>query len=128
MSADRDRQVVDQLHRGASVIEVGRAHGLASPGASIRLVDRALDAVLPRLSPHLRRRLDLQRLDKLVAAWWEPAVTGDLGAAGLVLAAIDVRHRLGLADEPGLSEPQVDGHHRPPGRAEAAPLRSAASR
>jgi hypothetical protein len=92
--ANRDREVVEQLIGGASVTHIGRAHGLASPGASIRLVDRALDAVLPALSRQQQQRVDLARLDRLLQAWWNRAIDGDLAAAGLVLSTIDARSRV----------------------------------
>ena len=105
--ADRDREVVEQLIGGASVTHIGRAHGFVSPGASIRLVDRALDAALPALSRQQQQRVDLARLDRLLQAWWKRATEGDLEAARVVLATIEERTRAlatleaGRADELG---------------------------
>jgi len=96
----RDHDIVDMLVSGTTVSHVGRAHGYSSAGASLRLIDRALDAVLPLLDPDQQRRIDLARLDRILQAWWAPALDGDLDAARLVLATIECRARLGHAGDP----------------------------
>jgi hypothetical protein len=93
-ASNRDRDIVEQLIGGASVSEIGRAHGLTSPGASLRLIDRALDIALPSLDLHQQGRVDLARLDRLIQAWWAPALKGDLDAAGVVLSSIEARTRV----------------------------------
>jgi len=102
--ADRDREVVEQVICGESISHIGRSHGFASPGASIRLVDRALDAVLPTLSRQQQQRVDLARLDCLLQAWWKRATEGDLEAARVVLATIEERTRALAALEAGRAD------------------------
>ena len=107
--AGRDRDVIEQLIGGASVTHVGRAHGLASPGASMRLVDRALDAVLPALTRQQHQRVDLARLDRLLQAWWKRAIDGDPEAARLVLSTIEARARVVAALDGGLPDDSPKG-------------------
>jgi hypothetical protein len=65
-ASNRDRDIVEQLIGGASVSEIGRAHGLTSPGASLRLIDRALDIALPSLDLHQQGRPRCRRRRALV--------------------------------------------------------------
>lgn len=91
---DRDRRVVEQCIEGVSLLTIGQEHGYVSPGPTSRLIDRAVETVLPQLDVRAKRRVDEARLDRLLAAWWQPAVTGDSTAARLVLAILDLRTRL----------------------------------
>jgi len=103
--ARRDGEIVEAVIAGESVAHIGSLHGFTSPGASIRLVDKALDAALPGLSAHQQQRVDLARLDRLLACWWDQAMDGDRQAAEVVLAVIEARAALlagtGIVDEAG---------------------------
>jgi hypothetical protein len=97
----RDREVVEQCIEGESLMTIGQQQGLVSPGPTLRLIDRALETTLPQLDARAQRRIDGARLDRLLAAWWEPAIGGELGAAELVLRILDLRWRLRDADPNG---------------------------
>jgi hypothetical protein len=104
---DRDRDVVERSVAGAAIVEIGRLYGYVSPGPAIRLVERALDLLVPQLDTELQRRLDVARLDRLLAAWWERA-TDDPVAARLVLDVLVTKSRV-RGDEPsGLSGGDAD--------------------
>jgi hypothetical protein len=88
---DRDRDVIERSLAGTPVVEVGRLHGYVSPGPAIRLLERALDLLVPHLDLALQRRLDIARLDRLLASWWGPATDDDPVAARLVLDILETR-------------------------------------
>jgi hypothetical protein len=100
---DRDRDVVERSIAGTPVVEVGRVYGYVSPGPAIRLVERALDLLLPELDATLQRHLDLARLDRLLATWWGRATDDDPVAAQLVLDILVAKSRL-RGEEQGLSD------------------------
>ena len=91
---DRDREVVERSIAGTPLVEIGQIYGFVNPGPAIRLVERALDLVLPRLDPDLQRRLDLARLDRLLSTWWSRATSDDPAAARLVLDLLDTKSRV----------------------------------
>ena len=91
---DRDREIVDRSIAGTPLVEIGQVYGYVSPGPAIRLVERSLDVVLPQLDPDLQRRLDLARLDRLLATWWAGATTDDPVAARLVLEILETKSRI----------------------------------
>ncbi len=91
---DRERQIVELSIAGKPLVEIGHDYGYVSPGPAIRLVERSLDLVLPQLDPDLQRRLDLARLDRLLAAWWDQAMGHDAGAARLILDVIEAKSRI----------------------------------
>ncbi len=100
---DRDRDVVERSLAGTPVVEVGRLYGFVSPGPAIRLVERALDLLVPHLDLALQRRIDVARLDRLLASWWGRATGDDAVAARLVLDIIEARSRVRV-------EEHVDPH------------------
>jgi len=91
---DRDRDVVERSIAGTPLVEIGQVYGYVSPGPAIRLVERSLDLVLPQIDPDLQRRLDLARLDRLLATWWPGATADDPVAARLVLDVLDIKSRI----------------------------------
>jgi hypothetical protein len=91
---ERDRLVVERCIAGDSLLTIGHDHGYVSPGPTLRFIDRAIESCLPQLDGRARHRLEGARLDRLLAAWWQPAVSGDSDAARLVLAILEARTRL----------------------------------
>jgi len=91
---DRDRQIVERSISGMPLVEIGQIYGYVSPGPAIRLVERSLDLVLPQLDADLQRRLDLARLDRLLATWWPGATADDPVAARLVLEVLETKSRI----------------------------------
>ena len=109
---DRDRDVVDRTIAGTPLIEIGRRYGYVSPGPAIRLVERSLDVVLPHLDRELQRRLDLARLDRLLATWWAAATSDDPVAARLVLEILEAKSQI-RGDTRPEPEPGLDGTFGP---------------
>jgi hypothetical protein len=74
--------------------EVGYSHrGSAHRAVSKALAEREVDAV------DQLRHTEIDRLDRLQASVWPKAMSGDVGAAHLIVKIIDRRIRLlGLAD------------------------------
>jgi hypothetical protein len=93
-AAERDRQVVELSIAGEPIVEIGHRFGYVSPGPAIRLVDRAFDLLVPHLEPEMQRRLDMARLDRLLAAWWDRATADDANAARLVLDILTAKEQI----------------------------------
>ena len=97
-SYDREQLVWDLLVEGWDREQIARRIGFASPAR----VSTVVEAALRRrgLTGGLDQRIALQiaRLDRLQARWWEAAMGGDLAAAALVERIIEHRTALfGLA-------------------------------
>ncbi len=93
-AVERDRQVVELSIAGVPIVEIGHRYGYVSPGPAVRLVDRALDVLVPNLDTEMQRRLDMARLDRLLSVWWTPATTDDATAARLVLDILDIKAQI----------------------------------
>lgn len=89
---------------GTPIIDVAHKMGLSIQAAKSLLneVHAALRDDL-KANLELNRELDLQRIDSLLAAYLEPAKTGDIDAARLVLKALAARAELTGAAAPKAS-------------------------
>ena len=93
---ERDVQIVELSLAGVPIMRIGARFGRASRGAAMRLVERALDAELPPLTPDVQRRLDAARLEQLLQVWWPRALEGDAVAAAIVVVILHERRELSL--------------------------------
>jgi hypothetical protein len=100
LAAHRRRVAVELALTGRTYQQIADEMGYANRGTVYRIVQRTLQDRVYESVDDLRR-LEVARLDALQSRYWSRAMSGDLGAAGVVLRVIDRRARLlGLADSP----------------------------
>jgi hypothetical protein len=108
-SYDRDHLIWDLLLAGWDREEIGRRIGYAS---SARM-STALDSLMRRRGfvDALDQSVALQiaRLDRLQASWWDAALQGDLAAAALVERIIEHRSALMGATDADVDVQPVGG-------------------
>ena len=98
-SYEREHLVWDLLLAGWDREEIGRRIGYASPARMSTVIDAAMRkrGVVDALDQGVA--LQLARLDRLQASWWDAAMAGDIAAAALVERIIEHRSALlGLSD------------------------------
>ena len=92
-------RAVELLAAGHSYADIARELGYSHRGSAHRAVSQALTERAVEMVDQYRQ-LELDRLDRLHAALWPQAMSGDLGAIGATLRIIDQRVRL-LGLQPG---------------------------
>src|SRR5215218_6341848 len=98
-SYDREHLVWDLLLAGWDRDEIGRRIGYASPARMSTVLDSAMRrrGIVDTLDQGVA--LQLARLDRLQASWWDAALGGDIAAAALVERIIEHRSvLLGVVD------------------------------
>ena len=89
----RQAKAVELAQAGHDYDSIAREVGYSNRGTAWRVVQKALqDRVTEGVDEY--RRLELDRLDRLMRAHWDEALAGDLAAAHVVLRIIDQRIRL----------------------------------
>lgn len=90
--------------KGTPIVDVAHSLGLSIAAAKSLLneVHAALRDDL-KANLELNRELDLQRIDTLLAAYYQPAKEGDIDAARLILKALSARAELTGAAAPKAS-------------------------
>lgn len=91
-NAELMRQALELRKQGWSYTQIGQQLGITSRRAA-RLVHQALSRWVGEIAEDVRL-LELQRLDALLAAYWEPALKGDGTAADRVLRIMEQRAKL----------------------------------
>jgi DNA-binding transcriptional MerR regulator len=102
--AQRRKQAIAYRRAGVPWAEIAERLGYADAGAACKDVSRALEQSNAGLAEEvtLLRRVELDRLDRLQAAVWTKAITGDLKAVETVLKISARRADL----VPGMRAPQ----------------------
>jgi hypothetical protein len=72
--AERRRKALEFRKAGMGYEEIARQMGLAGPGSAYKVVQKALKATYQEPAEDVRK-LEVERLDRLMLAWW-PAATG----------------------------------------------------
>jgi hypothetical protein len=96
--------------RGEPIINVAHSLGLSIEGAK-KLIREAHDAIAEDLKTNLdlNRQLDLDRIDRLIGAYYPSAKAGEHDSANVVLRCLQQRSKLtGIEPQPdpGRSNPQ----------------------
>jgi hypothetical protein len=99
----REQEVWDLLVAGWGLDEITQQVGFATTARTSSLIETALTRRKFRPGMEQDRALQLARLDRLQARWWDAALSGDATAALLVERIIE--HRTALL---GLLEPTPD--------------------
>lgn len=101
-TAERRAKAVAMRLAGVDYETIAQRLGYASRGAAYTDIDRALQARLAEQhqGAHVLRQQELARLDRLQAAAWTAAASGDLKAIETVLKVIDRRCKLLGLDAP----------------------------
>lgn len=109
-TAERDRQALELRKAGAQFSVIAARLGYANESGAYKAVQRGLKATLQEPADELRT-LETQRLDRMLMAVWQDAISGDVKAVDRVLRIIEQRARLlGLNAAPNndLGLPAVD--------------------
>lgn len=90
---DKERQALELRKAGASFDQIAERLGYSDRSGAHRAVSRALQSVLKEPAEELRA-LEAERLDRLLLAFWNDALDGDVKAADRVLRIMDQRAKL----------------------------------
>ncbi len=98
---DRELQALDMRKSGATYDQIGAALGITTQGAYKAIIRslRRLNEKNAEDSSELRR-LEVERLDKMLAAIWNMVIIGDQGAIDRALKISERRARLFGLDAP----------------------------
>lgn len=100
----RHKQALELRLAGADYALIAEQLGYADPSGAYRAVKAALKASLREPSKRLRR-IESERLDRLMLALWERAMGGDLPTVDRLLSIMARRARmLGLDQAPASEE------------------------
>ncbi|MTE22623.1 hypothetical protein F0L17_26715 [Streptomyces sp. TRM43335] len=99
-AAEKRARAAELRMAGLTWRQVAEEVGYASPGAACKAVTDAVRASARAASVEEYRRLEALRLDRLQAAHWPRALSGDVAAALVVLAALQRQSRLLRLDVP----------------------------
>ena len=91
-TAELMQQALELRKQGWSYTQIGRQLGI-TPNRAASLVHKALSKWVSEVAEDVRL-LELQRLDALLSAYWEPALKGDGAAADRVLRIMEQRAKL----------------------------------
>lgn len=97
----RDRLAVEARLAGMTYEDIAAQLGFSNKGAAWKAIDRTLRARIADPAEQLRR-MELERLDVMLAGLWGNARKGHLGSVDRVLAVMRQRARY----VPGLEEPE----------------------
>jgi hypothetical protein len=86
-------RAVELLAAGHSYAEIAGLVGYTNRGSAHRAVTKALEEREIEAVDHLRA-LESERLDRLYAAYWHPALDGDIAATKILVAISAERRRL----------------------------------
>lgn len=90
---DKERQALELRKAGATFDAIARQLGFADPSGAHRAVSRAIERI-PAQAVNEFRAVDVERLDRLFLAVWQPALGGDLKALDRALRILDQRAKL----------------------------------
>jgi len=96
----RRSDAVCLFRQGRTFEQIANSVGFANRGTAHRVVRKAFESRIVE-DIDLHRQFELERLDAVQAAVWDPMVAGDIGAANVILKIIHERAQLlGLLDHP----------------------------
>lgn len=105
---EKERQVIVLRRAGHTFDEIATRVGYANPSGAWQAFQRALKRTLVEAGIEELRQTELDRLDRLQAAVWDEAMTGDVRSVETALKILDRRAKyLGL-DSPLKVEAKVD--------------------
>lgn len=93
IASDRERQALELRKAGATLDAIARQLGYADPSGAHRAITRAIERI-PAQAVNEFRAVDVERLDRLFLAVWQPALAGDLKALDRALRILDQRAKL----------------------------------
>ncbi len=102
----KDRQVLELRRAGVTFDVIAARLGFRDRSGAYRAYSRAMLRTLQPVAAEIRT-LEVDRLDRLHAAYWPAALQGDVQAAVTVLRIMDRRAKLLGLDAPARSEVRV---------------------
>ena len=109
-TAERIAKAVEMRKAGATYTLIATQLGYADESGAFRAVNRALQALNDKLEEDLTemKRLELERLDRLMMTIWTKATQGHLASIDRVLRIMERRAKLLGLDAPLKGEHKVD--------------------
>lgn len=92
-TGERRRRALELRKAGYGYQEIADQLGISNPGNAYRIVQNALKATYREPADEVRK-LELERLDRLMRAIWEQAIEGDGDSIDRILRLMSRRARL----------------------------------